>query len=97
MGIKKPGPLYSADSGAHSEADLLTFPTKPTSHHLVFQSNSWDRAEVCSAPGVEGRMTDHLLAAEPFFLVRVRCQKNFNWQISQVQRLEELAFCLKIV
>ena len=97
MRIKKPRLLYLAESGAHSEADLLTFPTKTTSHHLVFQSNSWDTAEVCPAPGSEGRMTDHLLAAEPFLVVRVRCQKSFNWQISQVQKLEELAFCLKIV
>jgi len=42
-------------------------------------------------------MTDHLPAAEPFLQVRVRCQKSFEWQISEVQRLEELAFCLKIV
>lgn len=40
-------------------------------------------------------MTDHLKAAEPFLMVRARCQKSFNWQISQMQRLEELGFCLK--
>lgn len=57
MGIKKPGPLYSAESWCQ-------YRDRPTGflkqHHLAFWSNPWDTDEVCSAPGFESRVTDHL-------------------------------------
>jgi len=89
MGIKKPGPLYSAALWCPFRGRPASLPGGATPYCSAFRSNSWDTVEVCYTPGCESRVTGHLLAAWPFLLMRVRCHKSFGWQISQVQSLEE--------